>query len=59
MSWPRSFPNSPAQRAGFRQGDVIQRVDGQALDDSKDLQKLIRSKPLNSTMNFQIYATGK
>ncbi|MCA9799509.1 MAG: trypsin-like peptidase domain-containing protein [Cyanobacteria bacterium HKST-UBA04] len=53
------FPNSPAQRAGFRQGDVIQRVDGQALDDSKDLQKLIRSKPLNSTMNFQILRNGQ
>lgn len=50
--------NSPAAKAGFRQGDVIQRIDGQTVIDAKTIQSLIQSKPLKTTLNFQVLRNG-
>jgi hypothetical protein len=36
-------PGSPAERAGLRGGDVIERVDGQPVDKNADLEELITS----------------
>ena len=34
-------PNGPASQAGIRTGDVIQQVDGQALDSTEDLRRAL------------------
>lgn len=52
-------PNSPSDRAGFRQGDLIQRVDGQKITSPKVIQELVRTRPLNSPLNFQILRDGQ
>ena len=38
------FPDTPAKEAGVRHGDVIRKVDGQEIDDSKGLQNIIGHK---------------
>ncbi|MEB3286946.1 MAG: trypsin-like peptidase domain-containing protein [Vampirovibrionales bacterium] len=50
--------NSPAAKAGFRQGDVIQRIDGLMVDKATNIQQLVQSKPLHTTLNFQILRNG-
>ena len=35
-------PNTPAQRAGIRQGDIITHIDGEELDDASDLHRILR-----------------
>jgi S1-C subfamily serine protease len=53
------IPNSPSSRAGFRQGDVLQRIDGQRITTAKAIQDMVRQKPINSTLNFQILREGQ
>ncbi|MBK8190813.1 MAG: trypsin-like peptidase domain-containing protein [Vampirovibrionales bacterium] len=50
---------SPAEKAGFRSGDVIQRVDGQKILEPKTIQQLIQKKPIHSGLNFQILRDGR
>jgi S1-C subfamily serine protease len=52
------MPNSPAGKAGFQQGDIIQRIDGQMMQDAKQVQGLVREKAVNSPMNIQILRNG-
>lgn len=51
--------NGPAAKAGFRQGDVIQRVDGKTVDKATAIQQLVKDKPLKTTFNFQILRNGQ
>lgn len=53
------FQGSPAAKAGFQQGDLIQRVDGQIIEKPVAIQTLIQGKPLNTTVNVQILRNGK
>jgi serine protease Do len=46
--------NSPAQRAGFQQGDVILRINGMTVEDSRDLTRRVASVPAGSRANFDI-----
>lgn len=43
--------DSPAQKAGLRAGDVIQQVNGQTVQDSTEIQKLVEA---NTTHHLQI-----
>lgn len=54
----RVVPQSPAHKAGFRQGDVIQRIDGRMMADPEAVQKLVRETPLESTLNVQVLRNG-
>ncbi len=53
------IPNSPSSTAGFRQGDIIQRVDGQFVKEPKVIQDMVRTRPLNTPLNFQILRNGQ
>jgi S1-C subfamily serine protease len=50
----RVVEGSPAYRAGFQQGDVIQRIEGQKVTESKDVQRLVRNVAIGSTLHIQI-----
>jgi serine protease Do len=53
------IPSSPADKANLEQGDIIQRIDGKVVSDPKELQTIVRAKPINSTINLQILREGK
>lgn len=54
----RVGPDSPAERAGLFQGDLIQRVDGQVVASSKELQKLVRTHKPGETLNLLVSRGG-
>ncbi|EKE03819.1 MAG: hypothetical protein ACD_20C00148G0019 [uncultured bacterium] len=53
------LPNSPADKGGLEQGDIIQRIDGKLVTEPKELQTTVRSKPIGSTISFQVLREGK
>jgi Do/DeqQ family serine protease len=54
----RVGPDSPAEQSGLVQGDLIQRVDGQTVTASKDLQKLVRTHKPGDTLNLLVSRGG-
>lgn len=52
-------PNSPSFKAGFQQGDIIQRINGAFVKTTKEIQDLVRSKPVNTELNIQILRNGQ
>jgi serine protease Do len=52
-------PNGPSARAGLKQGDVIQRVNGQRITEAKMLQDAVRHKPVNSALALQLLRDGQ
>jgi len=53
------LPESPADKAGLTQGDIIQRVDGKRIFEPKELQCIIRSIPINSNISIQFLRGSK
>lgn len=47
--------NSPAERARIRRGDVIVGVNGQTVKDGTDLQKIVETVGINSTLKVKLY----
>ena len=54
----RSAPNGPAAASGLEQGDVIQRVDGQAVKTSSEVQGAVLKHKPNDKMNLIISRSG-
>ncbi|ELS04704.1 trypsin-like serine protease with C-terminal PDZ domain [Xenococcus sp. PCC 7305] len=50
----RVLPNTPAQRAGIRRGDVIVDVDGTAINSANQLQTVVENSGLNQSLKFKI-----
>lgn len=48
------LPETPAQKAGIRRGDVITRVENQPIDDSNRLQQLVEDTGVDRNLNFNI-----
>jgi S1-C subfamily serine protease len=48
------MPNTPAQAAGLRQGDVIVTANGKTLKDGSELQSLVDQVGLNQTVNLKV-----
>ena len=52
-------PNSPAEKAGLAQGDIIQEVNGQTVETAKDLQNQVRKAPLGTTFKLVVLREKK
>lgn len=50
---------SPAEKAGFKRGDVVTAVDGDAVKNSQDVVLKIRSKLMGSEVKIDVYRDGK
>ena len=50
----RVLPNTPAERAGIRRGDVITDVDGTAITNANQLQNVVEDSGLNKSLKFKI-----
>ncbi len=53
-----SGENTPAERAGIRQGDVIVTADGQQVDRVAGLQRIVRSHQPGETVELQVVRFG-
>lgn len=51
--------DGPADQAGVRVGDVIMSVDGEALDDPKDLPRLVAATPAGTKVAMEVLRGGK
>jgi serine protease Do len=51
--------NSPAQKAGLKQDDLITRYDGHRIDDAAALQSLVADTPINKKVDITIFRQGK
>lgn len=52
-------PDSPAARAGVRQGDVIVAVNGQSVDDAHDVTRRVASLPAGKSAGFTVLRDDK
>ncbi|MGK7895731.1 MAG: HhoA/HhoB/HtrA family serine endopeptidase [Xenococcus sp. (in: cyanobacteria)] len=50
----RVLPNTPAENAGIRRGDVIVDVDGTAITNASQLQNVVEDSGLNQSLKFKI-----
>ena len=53
------MPDSPAQRAGLRAGDIILAFNGRALRDSGQLPPLVGQTPVGQTVELEIQRDGR
>ena len=53
------FEDSPAERAGLKQGDVIVQFDGQEIESSMELPRIVASTPIGKEVSIQIFRDGK
>jgi serine protease Do len=51
--------NSPAQKAGVKQGDVITTVNGHEIDKVHDLPRLVAETPVGKTLDITVMRNGK
>src|SRR5262249_28475218 len=47
--------NSPAERAGFKVGDVIVEYDGKEIKQANDLPFMVASTPVGKTVSVKVY----
>jgi serine protease Do len=52
-------PNSPASRAGLKQGDIIVQVNGQSVSDANQLRLKVGMMDPNSTINLKVMRDGQ
>ncbi|MCT7979098.1 HhoA/HhoB/HtrA family serine endopeptidase [Laspinema olomoucense] len=55
----RVSPNSPAERAGLQEGDVIQRMGDQAIAQSDMVQQIVQGSQVGNSLELQINRDGK
>ena len=53
------LPNSPADKAGIMENDIILEIDGQKITAESDLASLIRKKKIGDSLNLKVYSKGK
>jgi len=53
------LPDESADRAGIRQGDVIVNYDGKAIENSKDLPRIVAATPIGKEVPVKVVRDGK
>lgn len=53
------LPNSPAVRAGIRPGDIILRVNGQAVSKPEDVQRAVENSSIGGTLQVELRRKGQ
>ncbi|WP_217651870.1 HhoA/HhoB/HtrA family serine endopeptidase [Hydrococcus rivularis] len=54
----RVVPNSPAAKAGFRAGDIIERVSGQKVATAADVQEQVEKSQIGTTLKVEVNRDG-
>jgi S1-C subfamily serine protease len=50
----RTQPNGPAEEAGLQRGDLIEKIDGQAVTSGAEVQAIVRKHKPGETLNFLV-----
>ena len=53
------YPNTPAQKYGLRQGDIIISIDGKSVDDGEELIRIIGKYRANDEISLKVMRKGK
>ncbi len=53
------YADSPADKAGFKTGDIVLKLDGKAIEDSRDLTRKVGELFVGQKAKFQILRDGK
>lgn len=53
------LPGQPAAASGIKQGDIIIAFDGKAVEDVRDLQRMVGKTPVGKEANVRIFRQGK
>ncbi|MBD1825225.1 trypsin-like peptidase domain-containing protein [Cyanobacteria bacterium FACHB-DQ100] len=55
----RVQPNSPAARSGLRDGDVIKRINGQAVTKAEQVQQAVENASIGGTLQVEVNRNGR
>ncbi|MGL6343074.1 MAG: PDZ domain-containing protein [Waterburya sp.] len=55
----RVVPDSPADQAGLRAGDVIEQVNGQAVSDADALQQKVENSEVGKNLQLDLKRNGQ
>ncbi len=55
----RVLPNSPAAASGLKAGDVIQRLNGQAITDAESIQKAVEDTSVGGNLRLDLRRNGQ
>jgi S1-C subfamily serine protease len=53
------MPNSPAAKAGIRAGDVIQKLNGEAVTDAGSVQKVVENSQVGGDVRMELRRNGQ